>query len=129
MSNTRTQNVVGYVLMFAIIGAGAFAYSRYPDNSADGRAEPAEVETSGEISMADYRSITEADTLDAVRGRFGEPTTEQEMDIDLPDAAAGYVEAGTEDHQCIYYKREDEAVSMIQFCFDGNGKYVSKASY
>lgn len=121
MSNTKTQNAVALTAVAVVLGAGVAAYGRYPD-------VPSAPER-GTVTRADYESVDSGDSLDDVVRRFGEPRNRQDMDIEMPAIAKDVVPAGTEDVQCVFYQRADEAASLIQFCFDGNGKYTSKASY
>lgn len=64
-------------------------------------------------------------TRSQLEAEFGEPQSNDEIQ------AAGIEGIPESDFSqaCIYYNREGQLASLFQFCFDGDGKLRSKASY
>jgi len=68
------------------------------------------------ITFKQYRSVNSRDSRDDVVQSFGAPSSASE--VGLKDLSS----------ECVYYNRKGKFASIFQFCFDGNGKYQSKAS-
>lgn len=81
------------------------------------------------ITPAQYESVGSDDTLDSVKAEFGEPSDQQDMEINMTEEEKALIGSGAAGDSCIYYSREGELASLYQFCFDANGEYRSKASY
>lgn len=78
------------------------------------------------ISVPEYGSAkVGTSTRKQLEARFGEPQTSNEVQA---EGVAGIPESDFE-QSCIYYARRGELASLFQFCFDGNGRLTSKASY
>jgi hypothetical protein len=98
----------------ALLGAGVDQAQKESDKTA--------------ITLAQYRSVTKADTLEDVKQQFGEPQSADEVDQDLDASTREFIKDGEEDLKCVYYNRKGKLASIFQFCFDGNGKYQSKSA-
>lgn len=81
------------------------------------------------ITPAQYQSVGSDDTLDSVKAEFGEPSDQQDTEINLSAEEKAAIGSGAAGDSCIYYSRKGELASLYQFCFDANGEYQSKASY
>lgn len=69
------------------------------------------------ITQRDYRSVRRGDSRSEVERRFGEPMSQDEVDVQ-----------GAPRSDCIYYNRRGgEIGQLFQFCFEG-GRLVSKAA-
>lgn len=78
------------------------------------------------ITTEQYRSAKVGTARrDQIQADFGEPQTSDEIQA---EGVEGIPESDFE-QSCIYYNRKGEIASLFQFCFDGDGKLRSKASY
>lgn len=64
-------------------------------------------------------------TRSQIEADFGKPRSSSDIQA---EGVAGIPESDFS-QACVYYSRKGELASIFQFCFDGNGKLRSKASY
>lgn len=64
-------------------------------------------------------------TRSRIEADFGKPRSSDEIQA---EGVAGIPESDFS-QSCIYFSRKGQLASLFQFCFDGNGKLRSKASY
>jgi len=119
---TVLKIVLGIVLGFtvlivgcvAIIGAGVDKAQKDSDKAAITRAEYASV-----------KAGPNGNSRKRIESRFGEPQSSDDVQA---EGVKGIPESDFS-QSCIYYSRKGELASLYQFCFDGNGRLRSKASY
>jgi len=80
------------------------------------------------ITPADYASVktgADGNSRKRIISRFGEPQSSDDVQAEggerIPEIDF--------EQSCIYYSRKGELASLYQFCFDGNHRVRSKASY
>ncbi|MGH2941914.1 MAG: hypothetical protein ACRDLN_03945 [Solirubrobacteraceae bacterium] len=96
----------------ALIGAGVDGAQRDSDETA--------------ITSAQYgNALVGGVTRSEIEADFGTPRSSDEIKTSGID---GIPQSGFS-QQCIYYSRKGELASLFQFCFDGDGRLRSKASY
>ncbi len=78
------------------------------------------------ISVEQYGNArTGRSTRAEIEADFGAPQSAQDMQS---EGVKGIPESDFQ-QSCIYYNRRGALASIFQFCFDGDGKLTSKASY
>jgi len=110
--------VLGFTVLIVgcavIIGAGVDKAQKDSDKTA--------------ITAADFGSVKtgpDGNTRKRIVSRFGEPQSSDEVQA---EGVEGIPESDFS-QSCIYYSRKGELASLYQFCFDGNDRLRSKASY
>lgn len=110
--------IIGCVVLIGgcavIIGAGVDEAQKDSDKTAITPAEYASVKT-GPNGNSRKRIIS----------RFGKPQSSDDVQA---EGVEGIPESDFS-QSCIYYSRKGDLASLYQFCFDGNDRLRSKASY